>query len=112
MCRAICKTFARRCRWEGGNAVDRQQGYVMRYAGVAVQYFASVIVVDNKQEKQDFLAHARPTLETAVVKGVVQTIDSRHNTFELVRADNNKIEKFRIREDEKAPSSAKACTKG
>ena len=87
--------------WEGGNPVERQQGYIIRYAGVAVQYFASVIVVDNNQEKQDFLAHARPTLETAVVKGVVQTIDARHNTFELVRADN-RIEKFRIREDEKA----------
>jgi YidC/Oxa1 family membrane protein insertase len=87
---------------EGGDAVDRQQGYVIRYAGVAVQYFASVIVVDPKQEKQDIVAHVRSTLETAVVKGVVQTIDTRHNTFELVRADNNKIEKFRIREDEKA----------
>ncbi len=87
--------------WEGGNPVERQQGYILRYAAVAVQYFASVVVVDNNQEKQDFLAHARPTLETAVVKGVVQTIDVQHNTFELVRSDN-KIEKFRIREDEKA----------
>jgi YidC/Oxa1 family membrane protein insertase len=87
--------------WEGGNAVDRQQGYVMRYAGVAVQYFASVIVVDNKQEKQDFLAHVRPTLETTVAKGVISNVDLLHNSFELVRSDNNKPEKFRIREDEK-----------
>ena len=87
--------------WEGGNPVERQQGYILRYAGVAVQYFASVIVVDNKQKKQDFLAHARPTLETAVVKGVVQNIDARNSTFELVRSDNNKIETFRIRKDEK-----------
>ncbi|HBI46139.1 MAG TPA: hypothetical protein DDY78_25295, partial [Planctomycetales bacterium] len=87
--------------WEGGNAVDRQQGYVMRYAGVVVQYFASVIAVDNQQDKQDFLAHARPTLETAVAKGVVSNVDLVHNSFELVRSDNNKIEKFRIREDEK-----------
>ena len=38
--------------WEGGNPVERQPGYILRYAGVAVQYlFASVIVVDNQQEK-------------------------------------------------------------
>jgi YidC/Oxa1 family membrane protein insertase len=92
--------------------VDRQQGYIMRYAGVAVQYFASVIVVDNKQDNQAIWAHARPTLETAVVKGVVQTIDTRHNTFELVRADNNKIEKFRIREDEKENLFAQGLHEG
>lgn len=52
---------------EGGNEVVRPEKAFIRYAGIATQYFASVIAVDNKQEAgtgQDFLAWARPTLET------------------------------------------------
>jgi YidC/Oxa1 family membrane protein insertase len=34
----------------------------LQYAGVVNQFFASVVVVDDRQEKRDFLARARPTL--------------------------------------------------
>jgi YidC/Oxa1 family membrane protein insertase len=34
-------------------------GYI-QYAGIAIQYFASMIVVDNQQEKKDFLKDAQP----------------------------------------------------
>jgi YidC/Oxa1 family membrane protein insertase len=57
----------------GGQKVDRQsdpndpkKDLFIRYAGVATQYFASMIVVDNKQDKgtvPNFLAWARPTVE-------------------------------------------------
>ena len=53
----------------GGNPVPKTQERFLRYAGVAVQYFASVIVVDENQKDQTFLRSARPTLERGVVKG-------------------------------------------
>jgi YidC/Oxa1 family membrane protein insertase len=37
-------------------------GYI-QYAGVAVQYFASMIVVDNEQSNKDFLKDAHPFVE-------------------------------------------------
>jgi YidC/Oxa1 family membrane protein insertase len=58
--------------WGGGDHVDRTDDLFIRYAGVAVQYFASVIVVDTDQDQgqgQKFLHRARPTLETGVVRG-------------------------------------------
>ncbi len=59
--------------WAGGNNVPRDDNRLIRYAGVAVQYFASVIVVDNEQEDQKFLRRARPTLERGVVRGKLKT---------------------------------------
>jgi YidC/Oxa1 family membrane protein insertase len=50
----------------GGREVPRGENRIIRYAAVATQFFASVIVVDNHQDpgvKEDFLAWARPTLE-------------------------------------------------
>jgi YidC/Oxa1 family membrane protein insertase len=58
--------------WGGGNRVDATPGQTIRYAAVAVQYFASVIVVDEEQEDQRFLYGARPTLETALARGKVK----------------------------------------
>jgi YidC/Oxa1 family membrane protein insertase len=55
--------------WAGGNEVIAPQGGFIRYAGMAVQYFSSVIVVDDDQEDQRFLQRARPTLEQAVLRG-------------------------------------------
>ncbi len=60
--------------WEGGNEIVRDPEHFIRYAGVANQYFASVIVVDKDQPDQKFLTRARPTLETALVKGKIQAI--------------------------------------
>lgn len=38
------------------------------YAAAAVQYFTSAIVVDDQQEKRDFLARVSPTLEARVIR--------------------------------------------
>jgi YidC/Oxa1 family membrane protein insertase len=46
----------------GGDQVLKEDKRIL-YAGVAVQYFASVIAVDDQQAKQDFLAWARATVE-------------------------------------------------
>jgi YidC/Oxa1 family membrane protein insertase len=61
--------------WEGGADVIRDGNKLLQYAGVAIQYFASVIVVDDQQKATDFLHQARPTLETSVTKGVIKSID-------------------------------------
>lgn len=69
----------------GGNEVRKGDKFI-QYAGVAVQYFASVLVVDDRQEKKDFLAWARPTVEgephprqpfldDIVVRAVTEPID-------------------------------------
>jgi YidC/Oxa1 family membrane protein insertase len=55
--------------WGGGKSVGKEKDQFIRYAGVALQYFASVIVVDDEQREQAFLAKARPTLESFVIKG-------------------------------------------
>lgn len=51
---------------EGGHDVARDKDRYLGYAGIVTQYFASMIVVDNKQADgvdMNFLAWARPTLE-------------------------------------------------
>src|SRR5262249_51501675 len=69
--------------WEGGAEVSKDAKSLLRYAGVAIQYFASVIVVDDQQDAQDFLRQARPTLETAVVKGAIKSIAEDRSSFVL-----------------------------
>jgi YidC/Oxa1 family membrane protein insertase len=52
---------------EGGRKVPRDEDKSLLYAGVATQFFASVIAVDEVQEpgtKPGFLAWARPTVES------------------------------------------------
>jgi len=74
--------------WNGGAEVRRQQGRILRYAGVAIQYFASVIVVDNEhQKKQDFLVSARPTLETTLVRGQIKSLAPAQGTFVVTTGD-------------------------
>ena len=48
---------------EGGRAVLKPEREIIRYAGIMVQYFAGLIVVDDQQDRQDFLEHARSTPE-------------------------------------------------
>jgi YidC/Oxa1 family membrane protein insertase len=57
--------------WQGGSAVLREEGKNIRYAGVAIQYFFSGLVVDKKQDNPYFLTRARPTLESGLAKGKV-----------------------------------------
>ncbi|MGH7226757.1 MAG: membrane protein insertase YidC, partial [Gemmataceae bacterium] len=52
--------------WGGGNEMRREPGNDLIYAGVANQYFASVIVVDNETDNRGFLRQARPTLENTL----------------------------------------------
>jgi YidC/Oxa1 family membrane protein insertase len=73
--------------WGGGNEVRKQEHRLLRYAGVAVQFFASVIVVDNTQKIQDFLSKARPTLETAVARGKVKSVAADRSTFTLTLSE-------------------------
>src|SRR5262249_30992922 len=53
-------------KW-GGERVIRGDNRI-QYGGVGVQYFASMIVVDDQQPKTDFLEWARPTLELATMR--------------------------------------------
>jgi YidC/Oxa1 family membrane protein insertase len=52
---------------QGGEPVSSESDRRLHYAGIGVQFFASVIVVDDQQKATDFLASARPTLEASVV---------------------------------------------
>jgi YidC/Oxa1 family membrane protein insertase len=81
--------------WGGGKRIDKDKGKPIRYAAVAVQFFASVIVVDDEQENQDFLAHARPTLETYVVKGRFKGTKDRGTRF-VVETDDQKEQTFYV----------------
>jgi YidC/Oxa1 family membrane protein insertase len=74
--------------WGGGGNIDRTEEGFLRYAGVAVQYFASVIVVDDQQAEQQFLRRARATLETGVVKGKLKkAVQPGDNRVVLVSED-------------------------
>jgi YidC/Oxa1 family membrane protein insertase len=73
--------------WEGGNAVVRDKDFVLGYAGIAVQYFASLIAVDDDQKRTDFLVRARPTLETAVSKGRIKSIAPDKESLVLALGD-------------------------
>ncbi len=52
----------------GGNAVERAPGsenaLTIQWAGITIQYFASLIAVDDQQDNQAFLERARATLES------------------------------------------------
>ena len=56
----------------GGNAVTKKDDRFIRFAGVANQYFASVLVVDENQKDQRYLRGVQPTLERGVLKGRVK----------------------------------------
>jgi YidC/Oxa1 family membrane protein insertase len=68
----------------GGEAVNRGDDNRIVYAGIGIQYFASVLVVDNEQQDRDFLERARATVESAdAYEGkLVHVVDD-----ELVRAE-------------------------
>jgi YidC/Oxa1 family membrane protein insertase len=87
----------------GGDPVARSGDRFIRYAGVAVQFFASLVVVDPDQgagegdgkRSQFFLDHARPTLEYASIKGQVRSNDLQKNEF-VLSADDKIDYKFRL----------------
>ena len=72
--------------WGGGTVVPREPDKFIRYAGIALQFFASVLVVSDNQEEgigQDFLARARPTLEVGVTKGTIKQLNPLEGTVTL-----------------------------
>jgi YidC/Oxa1 family membrane protein insertase len=75
--------------WEGGNEVVRDKDIVLNYAAIAVQYFASVIAVDDQQKRTDFLVKARPTLETAVVRGRIKSVAADKGSFVLTVGEHS-----------------------
>jgi YidC/Oxa1 family membrane protein insertase len=82
---------------QGGDPVEVQEGDKrIRYAGVAVQFFASMLVVDDRdQPNQSFLNRARPTLEGAATKGRIKSIAEDQRHFDLVADDGSEI-KFQL----------------
>src|SRR5262249_14501163 len=79
---------------EGGERVpesQRSNDSFLQYAGIVTQYFAAMIVVDNKQEEgvdmKSILAWARPTLESTQIKGRLGRInpDKKHIVLETGR---------------------------
>ena len=76
----------------GGNAVLEQDTRFIRYAGVSVQYFASVIVVDENQQNQRFLRGAQPTLETGVLRGRVKPGTLERDDRVVLVSDDGKTE--------------------
>jgi YidC/Oxa1 family membrane protein insertase len=67
----------------GGDEVLKTDDLFLRYAAVVTQFFASGVIVDNEQPdgKQDFIAWARATVESAWLRGKIERIDGR--TFEM-----------------------------
>jgi YidC/Oxa1 family membrane protein insertase len=80
---------------EGGDPVTRGEGYQFRYAGVAVQYFASVIVVDDFADNPVVLDHVQPTLEVGVAHGTLKAV-ARDDTG-LLMTSGNRTEAFYFR---------------
>jgi YidC/Oxa1 family membrane protein insertase len=69
----------------GGNQIVKGD-FTIRYAGVAVQFFASVIAVDTRdQPNKDFLAHARPLLLQSSTPGQVVKAEGNSLVVEQVK---------------------------
>jgi YidC/Oxa1 family membrane protein insertase len=71
---------------EGGDAVLKESGAVFCYAGVAVQYFASVVALDKEEREKGYIQRARPTLEVAVASGQVKSVAEDRSSFVLTLA--------------------------
>jgi YidC/Oxa1 family membrane protein insertase len=67
----------------GGDRVFQANDMLIRYGAVATQFFVSGVVVDDQQDDQEFIEWARPTIESAWVKGRVLDIDPNGKFFEL-----------------------------
>jgi YidC/Oxa1 family membrane protein insertase len=67
--------------------VTREPKKSFRYAGISVQFFSSVVVIDDQQEDQGFIARVRPTLEKAVTRGRIKSIAPDRTSFVFTSAD-------------------------
>ncbi len=79
--------------WMGGSEVivNNQMKHWFRYAGVAIQYFSSMVVVDDEQEDQKVIEKVRPTLEATFAKGDIIRIDQKNMDL---RTNEGKVETF------------------
>ena len=102
--------------WQGGDAVAREDDYFIRFAAVAVQYFASAIVVDEHQEQgddvkyQQFLTHATPTLETALIAGKV--VSKAKNSITIRTTDDKFTDVVHLPADGEVRRDADALVEG
>jgi YidC/Oxa1 family membrane protein insertase len=88
---------------EGGKEVLKKTDEWFRYAGVALQYFASVVVVAEEQPSalgQQFIAKVRPTLEIGVTRGLLTSVADDQTSFKLMRDDGSE-QKYRVPPDER-----------
>ncbi|MSR30216.1 MAG: membrane protein insertase YidC [Gemmataceae bacterium] len=71
--------------WQGGSEVlaNQSNGLWFRYAGIAVQYFASVVAIDDDQIDQKFIQSVRPTLEAGYARGVIARVDTEAKALVL-----------------------------
>jgi hypothetical protein len=97
----------------GGDEVvsNPNENKFLSYGGVALQYFASMVVVDNQQDDRTFIKSARPTLELATVRGrltkvgaqefTLKTKDNGDKTFLIVKDQtaNEQINRYRLGEE-------------
>jgi YidC/Oxa1 family membrane protein insertase len=88
--------------WGGGNEVRREENTALVYAIVANQYYASGIVVDDQQQRKDFLRQARPTLETALTKGVVVSVAEDGSSL-VLKSERGSEETFYVSEEDRMP---------
>lgn len=81
--------------WMGGSEVivNNQMNHWFRYAGVAIQYFSSMVVVDDEQQDQRIIEKVRPTLEVTFAKGDIVRIDQKNKSI-LLRTNEGKDETF------------------
>jgi YidC/Oxa1 family membrane protein insertase len=71
---------------------------MIQYAGVATQYFASLIVTDDTQpgatKPENVIAYCRPTLESTQMQGWVQSLDLDKMRLTLLRKEDKKVVEF------------------
>jgi YidC/Oxa1 family membrane protein insertase len=71
--------------WMGGSEVlvNNQLNHWFRYAGVAIQYFSSMVVVDEDQPDQKIIEKVRPTLDATFARGIISKIDPVNRSLNL-----------------------------
>jgi YidC/Oxa1 family membrane protein insertase len=78
-------------RHGGGSKVPKEGSEVIQFGGVAIQYFASMVVVDDDQKDRNFLAWARPTVLSTVLKGTIESVADDGKSFVLKRSETLKL---------------------
>ena len=70
----------------------------IHFLGVNVQYFASLIAVDDEQENKNLLEKATPSIEKGQVKAVIKSIDPDLSKFELTYKESHWFSKDTVRD--------------